>query len=798
MLRTDIQYAFRMMRKSPVFTIVVILTIALAIGANTAIFSVVNTVLLRPMPFSRPDRLMQVAERNDKLNLPTFSASVLNFLSWREQTKTLQEMAAIGFGTYTISGGGEPEQLAGNKISPSLMHVLGISPVAGRTFTEDEQKPGAPSVAMLGEGLWKRRFGSDPTIVGRTIILNGAAVTVVGIAPSAMTILTGGDVYTPLILDPPKEIRLNHVLFVVGRLRDGISIQQAQAEMDSISGGVGTQYPEVRDWGIRLVSLFDTFVSTQLKTGLWVLLGAVGFVLLIACANIANMLLARAAARQREMAVRTALGASHRRLLSQSLTESVSLSIIGGVLGIATALWLVRMMNHILPPNLLPVPEIHADIYVMLFAVALTVMTGLLFGIVPAWRMSKADINDVLKFAGRGSGGSMRASLRNGLAAVELAFATILLIGAGLLIQSFAQLQRVRTGFDSSHLMTFELAPPPVKYPPDGHAQMFYRELLDTLVAMPGVRGAAVSSGIPFGAGSQTRSPFATTGDSVLPPETAVPVDWRVVSPGFFKTMSIPLLRGRDFTDSDGADPPPMIVSRATAKRFWGDGDPIGRTIHRPSDRKQYMVVGVVDDVRNAALTQESPTLYWPLASRAFPLMDIVVRADGSPESLMPVIRQKVHDIDAELALANVRTMDEWLSNSTAQPRLSSALTGIFAVAAVMIAAIGIYGVLAYSVNQRTPEIGLRMALGARPSGVLRLIVGEGMAIALVGTGAGLAGGYGLGQALSSIVYGVSVHDGFTFVSVAVLLIIVALVACAIPARRASRIDPLVALRQET
>jgi putative ABC transport system permease protein len=365
------------------------------------------------------------------------------------------------------------------------------------------------------------------------------------------------------------------------------------------------------------------------------------------------------------------------------------------------------------------------------------------------------------------------------------------------LIQSFVQLQRVRVGFDPSALLTFELAPPPVKYPPNGPAQLFYRELLDSLLAMPGVRGAAISSGIPFGAGNQTRSPFATTGDSVLPPETAVPVDWRVVSPGFFKTMSIPLLRGRDFTDADGTDPAVMIVSHATARKFWGDSDPIGRTIHRASDPKPYAVVGEVGDVRNAALTQESPTLYWPLASRAFPLMDIVVRADGSPPALMPAIRQKVHDIDAELALANVRTMDEWLSNSAAQPRLNSLLTGVFASAALLIAAVGIYGVLAYSVNQRTQEIGVRMALGAKPSGVLRLIVGEGMAIAVIGTGAGLAGGYGLGQALSSIVYGVSVHDGTTFAVVAILLATIALAACAIPARRAARIDPLVALRHD-
>jgi putative ABC transport system permease protein len=400
MLLNDLTYALRMMRRTPVFTIAIVLTVAIAIAANATIFSVVNAVMLRPLPFAEPNRLVQVAEKNDKLNLPNFGVSVLNFLSWREQTQTFEQLAAIGFSTFTLSGAGEPEQLSGNRISPALTRVLGISLLAGRAFTDDEERPGAAPVTMVGEGLWRRRFGADPALVGRTITLNGAPTMVVGIAPAALNLISGGDVYTPLTIDPGKEIRLNHVIFVVGRLKPGVSLHQAQAEMDKISTRVGRQYPEVRDWGIHLVTLFDTFVSAQLKTGLLVLSCAVAFVLLIACANIANLLLARAAPRKKEMAVRAAMGAGRGRLVRQLLLESIVLSIAGGSAGLLGSVWAVRAMNRALPPNLLPVSGVQIDATVLCFALGLTLIAGLLFGIVPAWRMGKVDLNEVLKQAG--------------------------------------------------------------------------------------------------------------------------------------------------------------------------------------------------------------------------------------------------------------------------------------------------------------------------------------------------------------------------------------------------------------
>jgi len=798
-LMNDIRYAVRMMRRTPVFTAAVVLTVTLAIAANTTIFSVVNAVMLRPLPFREPKRILQVAEKNDKLHLASFGSSVLNFLSWREQSQSFEALAAVGSSNYTLSGTGEPEQLSGNRISPALTRVLGISAVAGRAFTDDEEKPGAAPVAMIGEGLWKRRFGADRALLGRTITLNGAPTTVVGVAPAALNLLSGGDVYTPLTIDPAKEIRLNHVIFVVGRLKGDVSIGQAQAEMNDISVRMGQEYPEIRDWGIRLITLFDTFVSAELKTGLLALLWSVAFVLLIACANIANLLLARAANRQNEMAVRTAIGGSRSQLVRQLLIESVMLSITGGVAGLLGAFWAVRVINHALPPNTLPIPAVEMDGTVLWFALGSTIITGLLFGIAPAWRTAKVDLNIILKQGGRGSSGRMSGRLRNSLAAVELALATVLLIGAGLFIQSLANLKRVRLGFDPHGVISFQLAPPTAKYALNSKAPQLYRALLDSLQSIPGVRGASVSSGIPFGAGNYTTHPMITTEQSLLPHDAAVPIDWRIVSPGYFKTMGVPLLHGRDFTDADGPSAPPvMIISQATARKFWGDLDPIGRTLRRSADpRTALTVVGVVGDVRSTALTQESPALYYSMASRVWPLMDVVVRTDGSPEALLPAIQLKVHELDSELALANVRTMEQWLSNSAAQPQLNTILLTVFAAVALLIAAIGIYGVLAYSVSQRTGEIGVRMALGASPRGVLRLVVGEGMKVALIGIGAGLLAGLALGRAVSSLVFGVPVRDPVTFIVVALALASIALAASAVPALRASRIDPIVALRHE-
>ena len=693
---------------------------------------------------------------------------------------------------------GDPEQLAGNRISPELPRVLGVPLIAGRPFTPEEEKPGAAPVAIIGEAFWQSHFGKDANALGRTINLDGTPTTIVGIAPATLNLLSPGDIYTPLTIDPAKEMRLSHAIFVVGRLKSGVSAQQAQAEMNTISDGMKQQYPELRDWGVNLVTMFDGFISPQLKTGLLVLLAAVSFVLLIACANIANLLLARTAARQHEMAVRTALGASQGRLVRQLLIESVTLSCSGGLAGLLATWWSVRAMNHWLPPNTLPIPTIEVDSHVLLFALGITVLTGLIFGIVPALRTAKVKVDEVLKTGGRGASGGIRTRMRNTLVAIELALATMLLIGAGLFIQTLVNLQSVKLGFEPHGLITFQVSLPPGKYPAKTKAPLFLREMIESLEALPGVRSASVSSGIPFGAGAYYSHPMMATENSILPPDAKVPIDWRIVSPGYFKTMNIPLLRGREFEYSDASTPNIIIVSQATARTFWGDGNPLGRTLRRSADPDiPFTVVGVVGDVRSTQLSQESPAFYYSITTRTMPLMDVVVRTDASPESLLPAIRKQIKALDPDLPMANVNTMEQWLTTSAAQPRLTSSLLSIFAGVALLIAAIGIYAVLTYSVSQRTREIGIRMALGATPRRVLELIVSEGMRVVLLGLVIGLAGGLALGRTVQSLVYGVGVRDPKIYLEVAAILTAVALAACFIPARRAAVVDPMVALREE-
>ncbi|HZR23988.1 MAG TPA: ABC transporter permease [Vicinamibacterales bacterium] len=795
-LLNDIRYAFRMMRKAPLFASSVILTVALGIGATTAIFTVVNAVILRPLPFKDPDRLIQVAEKNDKLHLPNFTASVLNYLSWKEQQRSFEELGAIGNASEVFSGRGEPEQFNGSPISPSVMRILGLKPIVGREFQDGEDKPNAAHVVMLDEGVWRSRFGGDASIIGQTRNVNGVPTEIIGVAPAALKVMTNSDVFVPLTIDPGREFRLNHVILVIGRLKPGVTRQQAQAEMDAISRGVGQQYPEVKDWGISLVTFYDTFVTPQLQTALLVLLASVGFVLLIACANIANLLLARAVARQREIAVRTAMGASRSRLLRQMLAESMTFAVIGGGIGTALAFAAVRAINVGLPPNVLPIPQVTIDGTVLAFAGLATIGTGVLFGVIPAYRLANADLNETLKSVGRAVSGS-RPVVRNTLAAAELALATLLLIGAGLLVQTLLQLERVHLGFDPHNVVTFQLSPPQSRYDTP-KAVALYRRVLDTIREVPGVKSAGISSAIPFGAGAYTRTPTTTDNPTAVPPGTAIPIDWRIVSPDYFKTMGMTLIRGRLFTDNDGPTAQQvMIVSHETAMRFWGSDDVIGRTIRPVARTTQYTIVGVVSDVRHTNLNQEFPAMYYPSAGRLWPSMDVAVRVDGAADAVLTAIRQKIHDIDPELPLANVRPMEEWVAASAAQPRLNALLIALFAGVALLLSALGIYGVIAYSVSQRTRELGLRMALGAQRSEVVGLVVREGMTVGSVGVAIGVVLALALSRVLSSIVFGVDVRDPKTFVSVTLTLIAVALMACALPARRASRVDPMVALREE-
>ena len=798
MFSDDLHYSWRMLRKSPLASVAIVLTVALAVGATTAVFSVFNALILRPLPYREPERLVWVAERNDKLNLPTFTTSGLNLRSWQSDSAPIDSLGAIGYASYNLGGEGEPEQLAGGTLSAGVFPALGIAPVAGRAFSIDEEQVGGAPVAMIGEAFWRRRFGADPELVGRTVTLDGTPHTIVGIAPNALTLISPGDVWKPLVIDPAKEKRLAHTLTAIGRLPAGKTLQQSQAEMDAVAAHVGQQFPETRDWGIRLVPFPQWIVPDTLRNLVGVLLAAVGCVLLIAAANIASLMLARALSRESEVAVRTAIGASRARVVRQSLLESLLLSLGGGTIGVALAFAALRWAAYAMPPNLLPVTDIGIDARVLGFALALSVVTGLIFGGGPALHVARAQSAPILRAGGRGMSTGTQSWLRKGLLVIELALAAALLVVAGLLIKSLDRLEAVDLGFRPDHLLTFQLSVPAARDPNDARPFAFYRDLIPALAAVPGVTAAALSSGVPFGAGTYSATPVRPNGASPMAADDALTVDWRLASPDFFRAFGIPVLRGRTFTDADDARAPPvLIISRSMALKFWGTEDVLGHTVHRLGDGKDLTVVGVVGDIRLTALNTQAPTMYYSSASRLWPLMDVVVRTSGDPAGVIADVRARIRSLDASLPLANVRTMDEWVANSGAQPRLNAGLLGIFSALALVIAALGVYGLLAHAVGQRTAEIGLRMALGAQSPRLIGQFMREGLGLAGLGIAIGLLVALASSSALDSLVFGITTRDAATYVLVAICLAAVSGVACAIPARRAAQVDPVVALRGE-
>jgi putative ABC transport system permease protein len=580
-------------------------------------------------------------------------------------------------------------------------------------------------------------------------------------------------------------------------LPNGVSLEQAQANMDAIAARVGEHYPETRDWGIRLVTFPLWIVPDALRILMTVLLASVGCVLLIAAANIANLMLARAWAREAEVAVRTALGASRARIVRQSLLESLLLSLAGGALGLIAAFVLLRWATVAMPPNLLPFTDFGIDRAVLLFAFGLSVITGLVFGIGPALHVARAHSAPLLRAGGRGTVGGSRSRLRKALLVIELALASALLVVAMLLIRSLDKLERVELGFRPEHLLTFQLAVPP-HMPKDPRPFAFYGELLPALAAVPGVKSAALSSGVPFGAGTYSATPVRPNGASLLPVDAALTVDWRLASPDFFSTFGIPLLRGRVFTDADDQQAPlTAVVSRSLAERFWGTTDVVGRTYHRLADDKDIPIVGVVGDIRLTALNTQAPTIYYSSSARLWPLMDVIVRTSGDPYASLADVRARIRGIDANLPLANVRSMDEWIAANGAQPRLNADLLSIFALLALVIAALGVYSVLAHAVAQRTSEIGLRMALGARAERLLAQFLREGLALSGLGIALGLLAAMAGGSLLESLLFEVGTRDIASYVFVAIALLVVSAIACVIPARRAVTVDPVTVLRGE-
>jgi len=798
-LSQDIRYGVRMLLKHPGFTLIAVVALALGIGANSAIFSVVNAVVLRPLAYAEPERLVMVWEKRPRQNRERNPVSPADFFDWRNENKVFEQMAAVDARDFNLTGMDQPERILGSVVSANFFQTLGVAPLLGRAFLPEEDHLGANRVAVLSYGLWQRRFNSDPGIVGKTLALNGESYEVVGVMPARFQFLSSQfELWTPLVFsDAEASARGSHSLAVVARLKPSVKLEQARAEMDTIARRLEQQYQVNAGHYTNVIPLHEAIVG-NVRLALYVLLGAVGFVLLIACANVANLLLARAASRQKEIAVRTALGATRTRIVRQLLTESVLLSLVGGALGLLLAMWGVELLVALLPPEAPRASEINLDGRVLGFTFAVSLLTGLVFGLAPALASSKPDLNDALKEGGRtAAGGFKRNRIRGLFVVAEVALALVLLIGAGLLIKSFMRLREVNPGFDPQNVLTMQLSVPKAKYPDNKQIAAFFQETLQRVGNVPGVTEAGAVSSLPLSGSGATRF-FAIDGGPPTPPGQGPNAGYDVASPGFFGALKIPLLNGRDFTERDNADAPPVVVINETmARRFWPGEDVIGKRL-AIGGQPWRTIVGVVGDVRHSSLDAEPrPQMYFSYLQDTLPFMSLAVRTTTDPASMVAALRSEIHAIDKDQPVFAIKTMNEVLARSVSQRRLYMTLLGIFAGIALLLAAVGIYGVMSYSVTQRTHEIGIRMALGARSSDVLRLVVGQGMTLALVGVVAGLIAALAMTRVIASLLYGVSATDPATFAIVSVVLTTVALLACYIPARRATKVDPMIALRHE-
>jgi putative ABC transport system permease protein len=798
----DLRYAARTQLKNPVFTVVAVIALALGIGANTAIFSVVNTVLLRPLPYKDPDGLVMVWEDSTKHGYPRDTPTAANFIDWRDQNHVFEGMAAITYVSFNLTGTGDPERLEGRRVSAALFPLLGVEPQIGRVFTAAEDQPGSPHVVLLSNGLWQRRFGGDPSIVGKTLTLNGESYTVVGVMPAHFP--SDAQVWVPIAFTPEEAAdRTTHYLTVLARLKPGVIMSQAQAEMTTIATHLQQQYPQSNtDVGAAVTPLQELLVG-DIRPALMILLGAVALVLLIACANVANLLLARAAVRQKEIAVRVALGARRWRLVRQFLTESLLLSSLGGIVGLAIAYGGLFLLRAFIPENISQAREISIDFRVLGFTLLVSIATGVIFGLAPAIQAARFNQIETLKEGGRDAAtGSSGKRLRSVLVTAEVAISLVLLIGAGLLINSFLRLRNVDPGFRVNNLLTMKIVLSERKYEEAARRSAFYTELVQRVEALAGVKSAAVTTNLPlFSSGNAIV--IGIEGRPTPPPGQEPIIVTRVITPEYFETMGIPLLKGRQLTEQDTSNTPnAVVISETMARRYWPNEDAIGKRIataevRTPADWCQ--VVGVVKDVHEYKLsTEPKPQMYLShKQANFFAPEDLVVRTDVDPGSLAAAVRSAVWEIDRDQPVSNIQTMDDILADSLAQQRFSMLLLAIFAAVAMTLAGVGIYGVMSYSVAQRTHEIGIRMALGAQTSAVLKLAVGYGMKLVIVGIVIGLIAALALTRVMSTLLFGVTATDPTTFTLISLLLIAVAALASYIPARRATRVNPITALRYE-
>jgi predicted permease len=810
----DIRNGLRMLRKSPGFAAVAILTLALGIGANTAIFSVVNAVVLQPLPYAHANQLVVVSETSRSIP-PTAqiqsSESYMNFLDWQRDAKSFSALAAYQYNDLTLTGHGAPATIQGAMTSSSLFSTFGAAPLLGRTLEAQDDVKGAPRVVVIGEGLWRDQLGADPNIVGKTIQLDSESFTVVGVMPADFRYpdqTPPSEYWIPAMQCPTFasfiEQRGPKFLFMIGRLNPGVSNAQAESELNSIYKGIVKQYGSntLDPSEVLHVSNLKRLVVGDTQTVLLILLGAVGLVMLIACANIANLLLARATGRAKEIAVRVALGAGRPHIFRQLLTESVLLGVSAGVVGLLLAFGGVAAIKAFASDQLPHLRNVTVDGWVLAFTFALSILAGILFGLAPAWQSSEIDLNEVLRESGRGSTGSAkRRWTRNTLVVAEVALAIVLLIGSGLLLKSFYLLTHSSPGFDPHNLLVGAVELPKAQYVKPAQWSAFFRQAVDRLKTLPGVEDAAGGLPTPF-TGSTLGYSFDVVGAPPLPPGQSQNALAHAITPNYFRVMRIPLLRGREFTDADTAPDAAnvVIINQELARRYFPNTDPLAHSLTMHGVRPDYQtrIIGVVGDVKDVSMADApTPMLYMPFTHEQWWVMVFVLRTHGNPSSLASALQSQIHDIDSSLPVQQVRPMTSFISDSEGNARFRSLLLGLFAILALVLASVGIYSVLAYVVAQRTHEIGIRMALGAQRRDVLRLVVLQGMRAVLVGVAIGIVAAFALSRVLASLLYNLSDKDPATFAAVAVLLMLVALAACYIPARRAMRVDPIVVLRYE-
>ena len=797
----DISYSVRVLFKSYAFTIVVVLTLALGIGANTAIFSFANGILLRPLPYPQSDRLAVLEEIAVKENSNSIGVAYPNFLDWREQN-TVFEGIAVHFGTsrFAMTAGGSPSEIRGSRVSYGLFEVLRVSPILGRTFTENEDRPEEDAVVILGNDLWQRAFGGNSNIIGQKIVISSRPRTIIGVMPRGFRFPEVSELWVPLAFTTKIYTRNDHGLEAIARMKDGVTIGQAQTEMNNVAARIEEQNP-VSNEGLRVsVTSLRENLSGSYHHALLILLGVVGCVLLVACVNVANLMLARATARQKEFALRAALGASRWRIMHQLLIESLLLAIAGGVLGFVLSIWALHLLLTAIPIDLPFWMNFNLDLRVLGFTLAITLLTGLIFGAGPALQTSRVDLNDTLKEGGRGNSG-MRSRARSLLVVSEIAMSLVLLVGAGLMVQSFLRLRQVNLGLDPKNVLTATVLLPRAKYTQDDQRSAFFKQLTERVRNLPGVEAASATGTLPLGGSTWGRS-LTVEGYPVVSVGQAPSIQHTVVTPGYFRTMGITLLAGRDFDDTDTKDAQNVtIIDERLARQYWPNQSPLGKRVRfgPPEDNEPWFtIVGVVSAVRHQRVQEETrASVYLPHQKIPVGGLSLVARTAANPHDFIGAVRREVAQLDPDLPVSEVATMEEVVAESIWQPRLYAMLFAVFAGGALLLALIGIYGVMAFLVQTRTHEIGIRMALGATARDVFRLIVGRGMKLTAVGVVIGVASAIALTRLMRSLLFNTSATDPLTFILISLLLSVAAFLACYIPARRAAKVDPLVALRYE-